>query len=198
MPDRRALNERTTSSEKRHYEPIDTAAPFRLAPLATHPLNGGGQVKWRRGSPFKNGARRAPPPPSEPSRRRRYYKTHRPLKGKRLTTFCASPALLQNVFAVHRRAIPQPSARRAVKLKNPPANGRSILRTFLYNPSTQPAAEPRPFSLKSAPEGRHHHPRPKGPSNLRTLRIFGTKSRQPSHRRCVPQGRMYDKIKCSK
>ena len=25
---------------------------------------------------------------------------------------------------------PQPSARRAVKLKNPPANGRSILRTF--------------------------------------------------------------------
>ena len=56
------------------------------------------------------------------------YKTHRPLKGKRLTTFCASPALLQpllslthwifrslmlpykssslvqNVFAVHRSA----------------------------------------------------------------------------------------------
>ena len=144
VPDRRALNERTASSEKRHYEPIDTAAPFRLAPLATHPLNGGGQVKWRRGSPFKNGARRAPPPPSEPSRRRRYYKTHRPLKGKRLTTFCASPALLQNVFAVHRRAIPQPSGQRPVKLKNPPANGRSILRTFLYNPSTQPAAKPRP------------------------------------------------------
>ena len=33
---------------------------------------------------------------------RRHYKTHRPLKGKRLTTFCASLALLQNVFAVHR------------------------------------------------------------------------------------------------
>ena len=31
----------------------------------------------------------------------------RPLKGKRLTTFCASLALLQNVFAVHRRAPPQ-------------------------------------------------------------------------------------------
>ena len=27
-----------------------------------------------------------------------------------------------------------------------------------HNPSTQPAAKPRPFSLKSAPEGRHHHP----------------------------------------
>ena len=45
---------------------------------------------------------------------RRHYNTHRPLKGKRLTTFCASLALLQNVFAVHLRAIPQPSARRAV------------------------------------------------------------------------------------
>ena len=33
---------------------------------------------------------------------RRHYNTHRPLKGKRLTTFCASLALLQNVFAVHR------------------------------------------------------------------------------------------------
>ena len=130
VPDRRALNERTASSEKRHYEPIDTAAPFRLAPLATHPLNGGGQVKWRRGSPFKNGARRAPPPPSEPSRRRRHYKTHRPV-GDTTTLGAKGP----------------------VKLKNPPANGRSILRTF--------------------------------PS-------------EPSHRRCVPQGRMYDKIKYSK
>ena len=33
---------------------------------------------------------------------RRHYKTHCPLKGKRLTTFCASLALLPNVFAVHR------------------------------------------------------------------------------------------------
>ena len=31
-----------------------------------------------------------------------------PLKGKRLTTFCASLALLQNVFAVHRKGNPQP------------------------------------------------------------------------------------------
>ena len=34
---------------------------------------------------------------------RRHYNTYRPLKGKRLTTFCASLALLQNVFAVHRK-----------------------------------------------------------------------------------------------
>lgn len=33
------------------------------------------------------------------------------------------------------RAIPQPSARRTVKLKNPPAAGRSILRTFPSEPS---------------------------------------------------------------
>ena len=33
-----------------------------------------------------------------------HYKTHRPLKGKRLTIFCASLALLPNVFAVHRFA----------------------------------------------------------------------------------------------
>ena len=32
------------------------------------------------------------------------------------------------------RAIPQPSGQRSVKLKNPPANGRSILRTFLPAP----------------------------------------------------------------
>ena len=43
------------------------------------------------------------------------------------------------------RAIPQPSGQRPVKLKNPPANGRSILRTFLHNPSTQPAAPAAPL-----------------------------------------------------
>ena len=64
---------------------------------------------------------------------RRHYNTHRPLKGKRLTTFCASLALLQNVFAVHRRAIPQPSARRAVKPKNPPA----VRPVHLKNPHTE-------------------------------------------------------------
>ena len=32
------------------------------------------------------------------------------------------------------RAIPQPSGQRPVKLKNPPANGRSILRTFPSEP----------------------------------------------------------------
>ena len=35
---------------------------------------------------------------------RRHYNTHCPQKGKRLTTFCASLALLPNVFAVHRFA----------------------------------------------------------------------------------------------
>ncbi len=46
-----------------------------------------------------------------------------------------------------------------VKLKNPPAgrpgNPKNL---FLHNPSTQPAASAAPPFLKSAPEGRHHHP----------------------------------------
>jgi hypothetical protein len=69
---------------------------------------------------------------------RRHYNTHRPLKGKRLTTFCASLALLQNVFAVHLRAIPQPSGPKAplnlrtlgpqgpINLKNPHTEGVSM------------------------------------------------------------------------
>ena len=62
---------------------------------------------------------------------RRHYNTHRPLKGKRLTTFCASLALLQNVFAVHRKGDTTTlGAKGPVKLKNPPAAGRSILRTL--------------------------------------------------------------------
>ena len=53
---------------------------------------------------------------------RRHYNTHRPLKGKRLTTFCASLALLQNVFAVHREGDTATlGAKGPVKLKNPPA-----------------------------------------------------------------------------
>ena len=46
---------------------------------------------------------------------------------------------------IAQRAIPQPSARRAVKLTNPPAlrpvNPKNL---FLHNPSTQPAAGRRP------------------------------------------------------
>ncbi len=63
---------------------------------------------------------------------------------------------------IARRAIPQPSARRAVKLKN----------LSLHNPSTQPAASAVPLFLKLR-RSRHRNPRPKGPSNLRTLRPSG-------------------------
>ncbi len=53
-----------------------------------------------------------------------------------------------------------------------------------HNPSIQPAASAAPpfFYLR---QSRHHNLRPEGPSNLRTLRTFGVKPRQPSHRRCV-------------
>ena len=65
-------------------------------------------------------------------RRRRHYNIHRPLKGKRLTTFCASLALLQNVFAVHRRAIPQPSGPKA------PSNLRTLRPIGPVNPKNLP------------------------------------------------------------
>ena len=60
--------------------------------------------------------------------RGRLFYNLRPLKGKRLTTFCASPALLQNVFAVHRRAIPQPSGTKA------PSNLRTLRPIGPVNP----------------------------------------------------------------
>ena len=66
----------------------------------------------------------------------------------------------KKVLLPPRAAIHNPQRpKAAVKPKNPPARkGRSILRTFLYNPSAQPAAKPRPF----APQGRvllHSGPR---------------------------------------
>ena len=74
---------------------------------------------------------------------------------------------------IARRAIPQPSARRAVKLKNLPAAGRSILRTFLFTTLRHNLRrQPRPLFLKLR-RSRHRNPRPKGPSNLRTLRPSG-------------------------
>ena len=48
---------------------------------------------------------------------------------------------------------------------------------------------PVTLTLYSSPEGRYHNPRPERPSNLRTLRTLGTKSRQPSHRRRVQKPR---------
>ena len=74
---------------------------------------------------------------------RRHYKTHRPLKGKRLTTFCASLALLHPLLSLTHwifrslmlpykssshsakcvrcapQGNPQPSGQRPVKLTNP-------------------------------------------------------------------------------
>ena len=62
------------------------------------------------------------------------------------------------------RAIPQPSARRAVKLTNPPAVRPVHLKNLsLHNPSTQPAAVRRP-----QPSGR----RPVNPYARRALSLF--------------------------
>ena len=68
---------------------------------------------------------------------RRHYNTHRPLKGKRLTTFCASLALLQNVFAVHRRAIHNPLNQSAKGRPNP---------LNLLNPHTTGVSKTNPLN----------------------------------------------------
>ena len=44
------------------------------------------------------------------------------------------------------------------------------------------------------PRGRYQNSRPERPSNLRTLRTFGTKSRQPSRRRRVREPLLLDEI----
>ena len=63
-------------------------------------------------------------------------------------------------------AIPQPSAQRAVKPKNPPADRPVKPGNLLHNPFAQPAADRRPqpaaqprtlFNLRRS---RHHHPQP--------------------------------------
>ena len=91
---------------------------------------------------------------------RRHYNTHRPLKGKRLTTFCASLALLQNVFAVHRKGNPQPSGPKA------PSNLRTLRPIGPVHPKNP---FPQPFSstlLHNLPPTGGHNPRGEAPSTL--------------------------------
>ena len=61
------------------------------------------------------------------------------------------------------RAIPQPSGQGPVKLKNPPANGRSILRTFPSKPSepcepsepSEPGPRSGPIASLFSPATKH-------------------------------------------
>ena len=85
---------------------------------------------------------------------RRHYKTHRPLKGKRLTTFCASLTLLHPLLSLTHWIF------------------RSLM--LPYKSSSHSAK-----CVRCAPQGRYHNPRPEGPSNLRTLRTLGAKPRSP-------------------
>ena len=138
-----------------------TANPVTLlaSPLGDegHKVAKGVQANWiHRGDPRPaNPVRRHPAksvwtvviliviPDVDVTAERRYYKTHRPLKGKRLTTFCASLTLLHPLLSLTHwifrslmlpykssshsakcvRCAPQgnppPSGQRPVKLKNP-------------------------------------------------------------------------------
>ena len=105
-------------------------------------------------------------------RRRRHYKTHRPLKGKRLTTFCASLALLHPLLSLthwifRSLMLPYKSSSHSAKCvrcaprgryHHPRPEGPSPPERSEHNPSTQPAAEPRPLFYKNCGVSRHHHP----------------------------------------
>ena len=76
---------------------------------------------------------------------RRHYNTHRPLKGKRLTTFCASLALLHPLLSLTHWIF------------------RSLM--LPYKSSSHSAK-----CVRCAPKGNPQPSGPKAPSNLRTLR----------------------------
>ena len=84
-----------------------------------------------------------------------------PLKGKRLTTFCASLTLLQNVFAVHRKAaIHDPRAMGPSNLKTLRPQGPVHLKNFFHNLFLQPfyTTRRRQAATTFGPEGRQPFP----------------------------------------
>ena len=84
-----------------------------------------------------------------------------PLKGKRLTTFCASLTLLQNVFAVHRKAaIHNPRAKGPSNLKTLRPQGPVHLKNLFHNLFLQPfyTTRRRQAATTFGPEGRQPFP----------------------------------------
>ena len=82
-----------------------------------------------------------------------------PLKGKRLTTFCASLTLLQNVFAVHRKAAihnPRPERPSNLRTLRPigPVHLKNLFPQSFY---TICGASRAPFFIICG-VSRHHHP----------------------------------------
>ena len=115
-----------------------------------------------------------------------------PLKGKRLTTFCASLTLLQNVFAVHRKAaIHNPRLERPSNLRTLRPIGPVHLKNFFHNLFLQPfyttCGEAAPPFFIICGVSRHHNPRAKGPVKLMNppangrsiLRTFFWESSEP-------------------
>ena len=84
-----------------------------------------------------------------------------PLKGKRLTTFCVSLTLLQNVFAVHRKAaIHNPRAIGPSNLKTLRPQGPVHLKNLFHNLFLQPfyTTRRRQAATTFGPEGRQPFP----------------------------------------
>ena len=80
---------------------------------------------------------------------------------------------------------PQPSASRAVKPKNPPAAGRSILRTLSAEGAVK-AAPPQPSARRAVKPKNPPAPRPVNLKNLPTQPFYTTlpRQRQPLRRSC--------------
>ncbi len=119
----------------------------------------------------------------------RLFYNLRPLKGKRLTTFCASLALLHPLLSLthwifRSLMLPYKSSSHSAKCVRCAPKG-----------ATAPSEHFEPYERKSkhvtltlysSPKRAIPQPSgPKAPSNLRTLRTFGPEARQPSRRRRV-------------
>ncbi len=132
------------------------AAPFRLAALATHPREGGGQVTWRGGTlpqtlpiPFCGGGKRRPRPSNLPPTARRGEGDHEVVEGgrrRRPYKTCGESAT--TTLGLKGRQTYKPSG----------PTGRSILRTFPsepYEPGLRSGPSSRPLPSRCA-----RHPPP--------------------------------------
>ena len=152
-------------------------APFKLA---SHRSSGGGGPRSGGGGPPIGGiiktAAKPPPPPSEPG----------PWSGpssRPLPSRCARhpppgrgwAGNMEEKNVASNRHIPFCGGKRVPRPSNLPPTAR---RGEGDHEMVEGGCRRRHY--KKLRRSRHHHPRPEGPSNLRTLRTLGAKPRQPS------------------
>ena len=121
---------------------------------------------------------------------RRHYNTHRPLKGNRLTTFCASLRSGGRRLAV-RTAMEHPIGTLPrtpfPASRDFPSRGNEKIGGTGYCVTYDTDSQSRNADFISIARRAIRNPRPEGPSNLRTLRTLGPKARQPSRPQACPK-----------